>query len=590
MSFSYDVKLGNETYRVDSEEELSEYQAYQEVLKNNQQEKTAPQARPAMEATYGEKISQIASNVGSVYAQTPQRISEAVSSVMDKPSMFTGQPQGLKGFSDPSMLLRAGAEGLVPLVTEPISSAIKVGGLTALELIPDSYEKELAETWGTLTSSLKDTPIYSSGLSALNSGLDAYASFKQDFPDAARDIEAVINVAEIYKPANLKSPVNNKQTVFGKWSEEQDLRAAELRALPTKDFLNKLITPKDTASSRLERVDQKVQTQGSLGLNRNVYLNTPEEDEMIAVLFNTPEVKKQNTIIGNYQAVVENIAKKGDLLEKQLDKASFEKINTPELVAQLKGTVKDLKENNPVISGLTGDVAEKIFAEAERIISKLDSGIEVTPKSILRARRELDAWLNKQPRDAFGDTANAYTLATREIRNVLNGAVEKAIAKTDLDGKPIGTNVEFRKLLREQSLLFKVKERLKEKGADAADSAVGRVLQNLRNMAVNLPSTPLGIAATASFGGSFLLSGPVATALASLGTAGTLGFIIKRGTISPKARESISKVLRTIDIGIKKTRNNEMKRSLALDRAFLVEMLKLPLETVDDSSEEENRE
>ena len=586
MSFTYNVKIGNKTHKVKSPEKLSKYEAYQEVLNSLSQAQEQPQASPAMPPSYGEQISQIGSNLADVYTETPRRIRDAALSVMNKENRL-GQPQGIvEGFTDPSMLLRTAGEGLVPLVTEPISAGIQVAGRSILEAIPDNYERQLAKTWEQATSALKDTPVYAAGLSALNSGIDTYTTFKTDFPDAARDIEAVINIAEIYKLPQYKSPVNTKQTVFGKWSEEQDLRAAELRGMPTRDFLNDLITPKDTPSSRAERLDQKVQTGGLLGFNRNVYLNTPEEDEMLGVLFNIPEVNKKNTLVGNYNAIAKDIAKKGNVLEQQLTKASFVKINVGELKQDLKNSVEYLKENNPLISGVPSTVAEKIFNQTNRIIAKVDG----TPLSILRARKELDAWLKTQPRDTFGDNANAYTVATREIRNVLNNAIENSLAKTTLDGKPIGVNVKFREALREQSLLYKVNDRLGEKAADEFDTALGRLGANIGKLAIRIPTTPLGIFATISYGASAVALGPVAATLGALGVAGTAGYMIKRGAITPRMRESLSLVLRATDKAIKKTRNSEMRRSLALDRAAVVEALKLPLTTVDDSSEEDNRE
>lgn len=586
MSFTYNVQIDNETYKVESLEELSDDEVYQEVVNSLPQAQEQPQASPAMPPSYGEQISQIGSNLADVYTETPRRIRDAALSVMDKKNRL-GQPQGIvEGFTDPSMLLRTAGEGLVPLVTEPISAGIQVAGRSILEAIPDNYERQLAKTWEQATSALKDTPVYAAGLSALNSGIDTYTTFKTDFPDAARDIEAVINIAEIYKLPQYKSPVNTKQTVFGKWSEEQDLRAAELRGMPTRDFLNDLITPKDTPSSRAERLDQKVQTGGLLGFNRNVYLNTPEEDEMLGVLFNIPEVNKKNTLVGNYNAIAKDIAKKGNVLEQQLTKASFVKINVGELKQDLKNSVEYLKENNPLISGVPSTVAEKIFNQTNRIIAKVDG----TPLSILRARKELDAWLKTQPRDTFGDNANAYTVATREIRNVLNNAIENSLAKTTLDGKPIGVNVKFREALREQSLLYKVNDRLGEKAADEFDTALGRLGANIGKLAIRIPTTPLGIFATISYGASAVALGPVAATLGALGVAGTAGYMIKRGAITPRMRESLSLVLRATDKAIKKTRNSEMRRSLALDRAAVVEALKLPLTTVDDSSEEDNRE
>ena len=592
MSFTYNVQMDNETYKVESLEELSDYEAYQEAVNSLPQAQEQPQASPPMPPSYGEQISQIGSNLADVYTETPRRIRDAALSVMDKENRL-GQPQGIvEGFTDPSMLLRTAGEGLVPLVTAPISAGIQVagrsileGGRSILEAIPDNYERQLAKTWEQATSALKDTPVYAAGLSALNSGIDTYTTFKTDFPDAARDIEAVINIAEIYKLPQYKSPVNTKQTVFGKWSEEQDLRAAELRGMPTRDFLNDLITPKDTPSSRAERLDQKVQTDGTF-FQRNVYLNTPEEDEMLDVLFNVPEVNKKNTLVGNYNAIVKDIAKKGNILEQQLTKASFVKINVEELKQDLKNSVEYLKQNNPLISGVPSTVAEKIFNQTNRIIAKVDG----TPLSILRARKELDAWLKTQPRDTFGDNANAYTVATKEIRNVLNNTIENSLAKTTLDGKPIGVNVKFREALREQSLLYKVNDRLGEKAADEFDTALGRLGANIGKLAIKIPTTPLGIFATISYGASAVQFGPVAATLGALGVAGTAGYMIKRGAITPRMRESLSLVLRATDKAMKKTRNNEMRRSLALDRAAVVEALKLPLTTVDDSSKEDDRE
>lgn len=591
MSFTYNVQVGDETYRVKSLEQLSDDEAYQEVLNSLPQAQEQPQASPAMPPSYGEQISQIGSNLADVYTETPRRIRDAALSVMDKENSL-GQPQGIvKGFTDPSMLLRTAGEGLVPLVTEPISAGIEIagrsileGGRSLLEVIPDNYERQLAKTWEQATSALKDTPVYAAGLSALNSGIDTYTTFKTDFPDAARDIESVINIAEIYKLPQYKSPVNTNQTVFGKWSEEQDLRAAELRGMPTRNFLNDLITPKDTPSSRAERLDQKVQTEGLF--NRNVYLNTPEEDEMLDVLFNIPEVSKKNTLVGNYNAIGKDIAKKGNILEEQLTKASFVKINVKELKQDLNNSVEYLKQNNPLISGVPSTVAEKIFNQTSRIITKVNG----TPLSILRARKELDAWLKNQPRDTFGDNANAYTVATKEIRNVLNNAIENSLAKTTLDGKPIGVNVKFREALREQSLLYKVNDRLGEKAADEFDTALGRLGANIGKLAIRIPTTPLGIFATISYGASAVALGPVAATLGALGVAGTAGYMIKRGAITPRMRESLSLVLRATDKAIKKTKNNEMRRSLSLDRAAVVEALKLPLTTVDDSSEEDDRE
>jgi hypothetical protein len=72
--------------------------------------------------------------------------------------------------------------------------------------------------------------------------------------------------------------------------------------------------------------------------------------------------------------------------------------------------------------------------------------------------------------------------------------------------------------------------------------------------------------------------------LAGIGTA---GYVIKRGAVSPAVRKGLSGTLRSIDEAIKTTKNTAMAKSLAADRALIVELMKLPTTDANDEVQEE---
>ena len=68
---------------------------------------------------------------------------------------------------------------------------------------------------------------------------------------------------------------------------------------------------------------------------------------------------------------------------------------------------------------------------------------------------------------------------------------------------------------------------------------------------------------------------------------GGLGYAVYRGSVSPDLRKHIGKTLVMMDKIAKNTKSKEMREALALDRATLVEVMKLPTADVEDLTEEE---
>ena len=73
----------------------------------------------------------------------------------------------------------------------------------------------------------------------------------------------------------------------------------------------------------------------------------------------------------------------------------------------------------------------------------------------------------------------------------------------------------------------------------------------------------------------------------SVAVAGGLGYAAYRGTVSPALRKYLGKTLVTMDKISRKTKSKEMREALALDRATLVEIMKLPLTDAEDLTKEE---
>jgi hypothetical protein len=118
---------------------------------------------------------------------------------------------------------------------------------------------------------------------------------------------------------------------------------------------------------------------------------------------------------------------------------------------------------------------------------------------------------------------------------------------------------------------------IKPKAAEELDRKLGRHFDNImRATGTSLPKTPLaryatiGALATTLGGATFAGLLPY---LAVGGTGGAIGYAVYRGAISPNTRKALSGVLRNTDRALKATKVPEMKDQLALDRAFIVEII-----------------
>ena len=439
-----------------------------------------------------------------------------------------------------------------------VGTGISLAAREVSKFIPDSVEKKVVDGVTDTVKKLGEIPTVQKGVEAIGEGYQSYLQWKSENPNDAMGVESIVNVAEIFAPPFKRKPIPDK-TMFRTQADKQLDKARELETGQRKDYLQSLITPISTKANDEARV--KRMTQNDKG--RNVYNPTDEEKEMVNVLKRVP-VSADNSLVGNRVILDTEINKVHNSLVKQLGKSKV-KLNKKELNTELEGIVDDLQETNPVLVGDASAVAKKIFNKAQQLLAKSDG----SPAQLMQVRRDLDKWAKQQGKGSFDGNENAYTVAQRAVRDFLNEKVADAVPETAVLDK-----------LRKQHLLLRANDRILPKAAQEADTKIGRLVDNFYiATGTTPPKTLLGKVATVGLGASILGGAGFAgllPALATGATAGTIGYMIYRGSISPSNRKVLSALLRETDKVLSSKLSKEMRKAIQADRVVLVEAMKLP--------------
>lgn len=433
--------------------------------------------------------------------------------------------------------------------------------LTAREIskfVPDSVEKKVVDSVTDTVKKLGEIPTINKAMEAIQDGYQSYLKWKSENPNDAMGVESIVNVAEVFAPPFKRKPIPDT-TVFRTESDRQFDRAKHLETKQRRDYLEDLITPISTKANDEARA--KRMTQNDRG--RNVYNPTDEEIEMVNVLKRTP-VSADNSLVGNRVIIDNEINTTHNSLVKELNKSDV-KLNKKELNGELERIVDDLQETNPVLVGDASAVAKKIFNKAQQLMAKTDG----SPAQLMQVRRDLDKWAKQQGKGSFDGNENAYTVAQRAVRDFLNEKVAEAVPETAVLDK-----------LRKQHLLLRTNDRLLPKAAQEADTKLGRLVDNFyRATGTTPPKTMLGKVATVGLATSIVGGAGMLGALPYLATgagAGTIGYAIYRGSVSPSLRKALSAALKETDKLLSSKLSKEMRKAIQADRVVLVEAMKLP--------------
>ena len=439
-----------------------------------------------------------------------------------------------------------------------VGTGISLSAREVSKFIPDSVEKKVVDGVTDSVKKLGEIPTVQNALEAISEGYQSYLQWKSENPNDAMGVESIINVAEVFAPSFKRKPIPDK-TMFRTQADKQFDRAKHLETNQRRDYLEDFITPVSTKANDEERV--KRMTQNDKG--RNVYNPSQEEIEMVNVLKRTP-INADNSLVGNMVILKKEVSKAHNSLVKQLGKSKV-RLNKKELNTELEAIVDDLQETNTVLVGDASVVAKRIFSKAQQLMAKTDG----SPAQLMQVRRDLDKWVEKSGKGSFDGNENAYTVAQRAVRDFLNTKVADAVPETAVLDK-----------LRKQHLLLRAEDRLRPKAAQEADTKLGRRIDNFYHATgTTPPKTMLGKVATVGLATSIVGGAGFLGALPYLATgigAGTIGYAVYRGSISPSLRKALAKSLRVTDDLLSSKLSKEMRAAIKADRVFVVELMKLP--------------
>lgn len=512
----------------------------------------------------GQAVIEGAGNVVEGIKQLPQKVLEQTV----KTSALGGSPIQL--------LPQIAGATVDAYILNPISEALKVAGKGILELTPDSKEKQIADTVTNTLTPLLDTPLAEVGIEAANAGIRGWTAFAQNNPVQADTLKGVFQIAEVYKPPMLRNPVPYAPSALRKKGVELQKSARAETLQRKKDGLEEVITPLQTAKSKKERQEQMYTDEK--GTTR--YRRTSQDEDAINTLLKT-KVSSKNSNQKNQDIVTEEIAKRGSRLEAELKEYDWVKLDRQEVRKDMRKIVNDMLDpttGNPALAGETqAKTAKMLFTWVD---GQLGSG-DITPARLHALRKEFDSYIRKtKSRSALEGNETAFAVSQKAVRDYLNSKI--------IDSTPL---LEVQEQLKDLHQLYRTKDVLKEKAAEDANTAMGRALQNIQRVTdTTLPKSPLGKIVTVGAVGSFAFSEALQSILPFATTAtvlGGLGYAVYRGSVSPQLRKHIGKTLVTMDKISKNTKSKEMREALALDRAALVEVMKLPTADVEDLTKEE---
>lgn len=389
------------------------------------------------------------------------------------------------------------------------------GLVSGFKALPDVLTDPFVKTGKMIAGALPET----GAAEAIGSGLRGYDEIAQKYPRAARNLEAVGDIATgLPIGKGLKAAVSEGVSpLLVQTGSALEKSAAKSVESAKSNFVKDLILPKQTPSVKEDLVGRTKE----VGWNRRKeVILTPQEQEIADTVSAIPEVKKSNSLQGNANAIQQANRKEAENLIENLKKNDVP-IESDVIANGLSG-IRDKLAKNPYLSGVDASkAADSVVNQAMEIIQKNPR----TASGLLQSRKDLDAWVKSQKPNIFDAADSPVSTAVREVRQGINDIVDASVPDAAVKDS-----------LRRQSNLYRAHEAIASKAKDEASTRLGRAVQSV-GKGVSLKQ---GIAGTAA------LAGLGATGLAAPAAGGALAIYgAKKAITSPALRKGIGKTLST---------------------------------------------
>lgn len=402
------------------------------------------------------------------------------------------------------------------------SSALQLTGQAAGALGDIGFEAIKKITPGFVKEPVKKAIGAVAATPVAQTAATKYEEWKTAHPEAARNLEATINIAGIL-PATPKTGITEK--LFGKAAtvaEKSGLKGIEAEKAA---FARELVKPVQTTAIKEAQVARTTE-KGFGPFKRSVIEPTTMDLRAEKAVAEVPGVNSKNTYQQNFNIIKDYNKTLAQQLEQDIKNNNFI-VSKKEVSSRLNQSKVALNES-PLITGDAQKTADKLLAGMKRIIEKNKGDAE----GILKSRKEYDAWVLSQKPKAFDAKAeNAFSIANREIRQTLNDLLEEK-----------APNVGVKESLTKQSSIYHALDNITPKAAQEADTAIGRAFDTMKRVVGVKNATVQDIATVVGVGGLGAAS-LLAPAVAGIGIPTYLTYRAGKYFLKPELRVKFSKLL-----------------------------------------------
>jgi len=391
--------------------------------------------------------------------------------------------------------------------------------------------------------------------SMLQRGMEKVGELAQAYPEEATTAEALLNITGVGPKIALPSiprPSASVRTASERATRavlEEERKAVADSLLP-EDYVKAPGTVEPTGM-----------------MNRNVYVPSPSEDNVIDYLAKLPEYKGDRNPAVNANIVNSQLAKHEADLQSYIKRSKNPNTQAQPLfdkLEELKAGFHDLPEYVELMPDAQKKVDLFIDTAVKRLQERAKNG-NITAKDILEVRRALDKEIfRKKPSAGLEnpDLTGAKEVAGKYVRDELNQAFLKLMPDD-----------EAYRLINGMAMLFRAKNLLDVKAGKAINQTMlGRTVKGIEDFSgLRFPTTPLALGATAAAGSAALGGMPAVAAAIGAGT-GLVG-IARLGR--KRRREAIIRdLIKATDRMIQGTNvTAETMATLRADKVMLAQLL-----------------
>lgn len=433
-------------------------------------------------------------------------------------------------------------------------------------MIPDDVEEAAKQEIQDAVSAFVEHPLGKKAQQALEAGQDTWISFKKENPEMALIVESVFNVSGWHRRGPDSKPVRVGDDSLPNVSffDEKARTVSQMSVLERGIW--KVIGPR---KSNEQTNQQTTEPRGIF--RRQETILSEQERRIIDTVKKYARVDPSRTDRTNAKSLVGAI---NNLDAKLLKLLKSDKSEVSHGQAQQTMATKLsawISENQGLGAKRLAEESKRAMAQVQQILSSHPQ----TAVGMLAARRELDRWIKKN----YG----ADTLKRQEGKRgaIARNEIFGIIRRTMNEAMDTGQNKTATKILQDESDLLTALGTINAR-APEGDTVFARLRDNLGALNIQMPTTPLGQAATANAA----MNSKMLPFFAGIMTTYTGLGLAKRVYSKAHYQKELRLMLESLNEGIKVATNEDMVKALRADRAAIIEIYKGYMEEAEEEADE----